>query len=200
MHLWLFFLIVAGVVALPGADMAFVVASALVGGRRNGMAALAGIVAGSACHMTMGALGIAAVLKVMPRAFNAVLLAGAAYLAWIGWSLARHGLTMSGDAAPAARLSTFATFRRGALTNLLNPKAYLFMLAVFPQFVRKEYGPIWLQAVELGAIAAVTQIAGYGTVALIAGRARPSANLARGVGLLLIVVAIATAIEGWRLR
>ena len=56
-------------------------------------------------------------------------------------------------------------FRRGMLTNLLNPKAYVFMLAVFPQFVRPEWGPIWMQAVVLGAIIIVTQLAVYSPIA-----------------------------------
>ena len=72
-HLWLFFVLVFGVVLLPGLDMAYVLASALVGGRRAGMAATAGIVAGGVVHVTMGALGIMAVLRLFPAAFNAVL-------------------------------------------------------------------------------------------------------------------------------
>ena len=197
---------VASVVALPGLDMAFVLASSLVGGRRAGFAAVAGIVAGGMCHMTMGALGVAAVLRVAPRAFNAVLLVGGVYVAWIGWSLARHGLALGDVDETKASVSRFTTFRRGALTNLLNPKAYLFMLAIFPQFVRKEYGPVWLQAAEMAVIVSLTQIAGYGAVVLVADRARvwlarsSSAQfaIARTVGVLLIAIAIATGVEGWR--
>lgn len=207
-NLWLFFLVVASVVALPGVDMAFVLASSLVGGRKAGFAAIAGTAAGAACHMTMGALGVAAILKVMPQAFNAVLIIGSLYLAWIGWSLARHGLTLADDSSTAPRLSLFATFRRGALTNLLNPKAYLFMLAIFPQFVRPEYGPMWRQALEMYLIGMATQFAGYGIIVFAADKARAwltrssSAQrvLSRAVGTLLILVAIATAIEGWRMR
>ena len=88
-HLWLFFVLVFGVVLLPGLDMAYVLASALVGGRRAGLAATGGIVAGGIVHVTMGALGIMAVLRLFPTAFNAVLLAGALYIGWIGltWTL-----------------------------------------------------------------------------------------------------------------
>ena len=206
--LFLFFLVVAGVVALPGVDMAYVLASTLLAGRRGGFAAIAGTVAGGICHTTMGALGIATILKVLPRAFNALLLIGSLYLAWIGWSLARSGISFAAEDAASVPVSTFTIFRRGALTNLLNPKAYLFMLAIFPQFVRAEYGPIWLQAVELGAITTVTQIAGYGLVTLAADGVRRwlgqsstgQMMVARTVGGLLIVVAIATAIGGWRVR
>src|ERR1043165_9065824 len=127
--LWLFFLLVAGVVALPGLDMTFVLASSLTG-----------VVAGGIVHVTMATLGVAVILQVMPKAFNALLLAGSIYVAWIGWTIFRSSIAL--DTAAQAERSWLATFRRGALTNLLNPKAYVFMLAVFPQFMRREYGPL----------------------------------------------------------
>ena len=227
-HLWLFFAMVFGVVLLPGLDMAFVLASALVGGRRAGLAATVGIVAGGVCHVTMGALGIVAVLQLVPAAFNLVLLAGASYIAWIGISLLRSPSVMSRpSAAPISLLplgeggakrrmrepqiaqrSQAATFRQGLLTSLLNPKAYLFMLAIFPQFLKPEYGDIATQAVVLWAIIALTQACIYGGMALAGDRmrawlaSRPSANawLARIVGGLLLATALYTAFAGWRAR
>lgn len=205
-HLWLFFVMVFGVVLLPGLDMAYVMASSLVGGRRSGLLATAGVVAGGACHVLMGALGIMAVLKLVPAAFNFVLLAGALYIAWIGWSLLRSRATLG--ALPATtRRSGAATFRQGMATCLLNPKAYLFMLAVFPQFLKPEYGALWLQALVLWAIIAACQAGVYGGMALAGDRvrawleSRPAANLlvARGVGAMLLAAAAFTAWEGWRL-
>lgn len=211
-HLSLFFVMVLGIVVLPGLDMAFVMASALVGGRRSGLAATAGIIAGGFCHVALGALGIMAVLEIFPAAFNLVLLAGAAYVAYIGWSLVRSqgmgGPEQEGEGEgqrPAAR-SQAATFRLGMVTNLLNPKAYLFMLAIFPQFIKKEYGPLWTQAIVLGLIIAACQAAIYGGMALGGDRVkawlstRPGAELglARGVGVLLMLVSLVTAAEGWR--
>ena len=206
-HLWLFFVMVFGVVLLPGLDMAFVLASALVGGRRAGLAATAGIVAGGVCHVTMGALGIVAVLQLVPAAFNLVLLAGAIYIAWIGVSLLRSRAAF-GDLPMQRPRSQAATFRQGLLTSLLNPKAYLFMLAIFPQFLKPEYGAIATQAVVLWAIIALTQAGIYGGMALAGDRvrawlaSRPSANawLARIVGGLLLATALYTAFAGWRLQ
>jgi threonine/homoserine/homoserine lactone efflux protein len=204
-QLWLFFALVFGIVVLPGLDMAFVLGSTLAGGRRRGFAALAGIVAGGVCHVVMNALGISVLLKWIPGAFNALLLAGALYIAWIGLSLMRS------DAAPAMRpdaprRSHAATFRQGMLTCLLNPKAYLFMLAIFPQFLRPEYGPIAAQALVLWLIIALNQLCVYGGLALMADRARawlqgkPEAGMlaTRCVGALLIAAAMFTGIEGWR--
>ncbi|MFT3761973.1 MAG: LysE family translocator [Pseudoxanthomonas sp.] len=204
-HLWLFAAMAFGIVLLPGLDMACVMASALVGGRRHGMAAVAGVVAGGAVHVLMGALGIMAVLRLWPAAFNGLLLAGAAYIAWIGLSLLRSRAASADTPAQAMRTQA-ATFRRGMATSLLNPKAYLFMLAVFPQFLRPEYGPLWVQALMLWLIVAVAQATVYGGMALGGDRlrnwlrTRPGADalLARGVGGLLIAMAVLTALEGWR--
>ncbi|MFY2556423.1 LysE family translocator [Corallococcus terminator] len=203
-HLWLFFVLVFGIVILPGLDMAFVLASSLVGGRRAGLSAVGGIIAGAACHVLVGATGVAVLLTVMPAAFNVLLWVGALYVAWMGLSLVRSPGAFS--ASSQGQRSALATFRQGALTNLLNPKAYVFMLAVFPQFLRPEYGPLWLQAVVLGAIIALTQAAVYGAIALVADRARgwlesrpsASARVGQAVGGLMMLAAVVTAIEGWR--
>ena len=212
-QLWLFFVLVFAVVILPGMDMAFVLGSSLVGGRRSGLFAVAGLVAAGACHVAAGALGIGVLLKLVPGMLHAMLLLGASYVAWIGWSLLRSRARFDDPSvgnAGAQRLHTpGATFRQAAVTNLLNPKAYMFMLAVFPQFLRvdrADFGPVWQQALVLGAIIAGTQAGVYGALALAAGSvrgwlgSRPSAGLAlnRGVGVVLILAAAITGIGGWR--
>ena len=205
-HLWLFFLMVLGVVLLPGLDMAYVMASSLVGGQRSGLLATAGVIAGGACHVLLGALGVLVVLKLVPAAFNLMLVAGALYIAWIGWSLLRSRVAFG--ASPSTRVrSGAATFGKGMATCLLNPKAYLFMLAVFPQFLKPEYGPLWLQALALWVIIATCQAAVYGGMALAGDRvkawlgSKPATDLllARLVGLMLIAAAAFTAWEGWHL-
>ncbi|HWG66291.1 MAG TPA: LysE family translocator [Rhodanobacteraceae bacterium] len=200
----LFAALVFGIVVLPGLDMAYVMGSSLTAGRRHGLAAVAGIAAGGVCHVAMATLGISVLLKVIPAAFNALLLAGALYIAWIGISLLRaesaFGMQVEGGA-----VSAWATFRRGALTSLMNPKAYLFMLAVFPQFLHAEDGPLWAQSLVLWMIIAITQLTVYGAVALAAAQARgwlvrrPAAGLvtARVVGTVLIGAALLTGFEGW---
>jgi threonine/homoserine/homoserine lactone efflux protein len=145
-HLWLYFLVVSGIIILPGLDMAFVAANALVGGKRAGFAAVAGIVAGGVCHVVMGALGIAAVLTLWPAMFNAMLLAGALYIGWTGWTLLRSSGAPGLSTVAATTHARRSVFVRGMATCLLNPKAYVFMLAVFPQFMAPDKGPLWIQA------------------------------------------------------
>jgi threonine/homoserine/homoserine lactone efflux protein len=204
-QLGLFFLLVVGIIALPGLDMAYVLGSALTGGRRNGLAAVGGIMAGGVCHVVMTALGIGALLRLWPGALDAMLWLGAAYVVWIGYAICRSGEAFL--PAPAAeRRSRWTTFRRGALTCLLNPKAYLFMLAVFPQFMRPEHGALWSQALVLGTVIAATQLAIYGGLACAAGgvrgwlAARPgyARMVGKGVGMLLVAMGVAVMLEGVR--
>lgn len=202
-HLWLFSLMVLGIIAVPGMDMAYVVASALAGGRKLGLAAVVGIVGGGMLHVAMATLGLGLLLTLYPLAFTVLLLAGSLYIAWIGWCLWR-GAAALGGVGRVPRLTVQQTMWRGVVSCLMNPKAYVFMVAVFPQFVRSEYGPLGVQAVLMGLIIASTQILIYGSFAWGAGsiepwlRCNPTAQVAigRGVGLLLMLAAGWTAWHG----
>jgi len=201
----LYFLVVFGVVVLPGLDMAFVLANALTRGLSASFAAIAGVIAGAACHVVLAVLGVAAILELWPALFNAMLVAGAAYVAWIGGALLRsRDGAFRVDAGSAGRQGS--VFLQGLLTNVLNPKTCVFMLAIFPQFLQPQQGSLWPQAFALTGINAVTQAGVYGTIAVLAHKARgwfeasPRANLliARSVGLVLVGTAVLTAARGWR--
>ncbi|MGH8233392.1 MAG: LysE family translocator [Rhodanobacteraceae bacterium] len=204
-HLLLFFSVVFGVIVLPGLDMAFVMGSSLALGRRHGLAGVGGIVAGGFCLVALTTLGIGALVETLPSTFNVLLLCGALYLAWIGASLLKSDTALA-VADVRGNGSVWRTFRRGALTCVMNPKAYLFLLAVFPQFLRPAYGTIWAQAAVLWLIIAVTQTGVYGAIALAAARARSSLLISpragrvasRIVGIVLIAVAMLTVCEDWR--
>lgn len=205
-HLWLYAVLVFGIIVLPGMDMAFVLASSLASGRSAGFAAVAGTVAGGFVHAVMSAFGIGLLLKLFPSVFNLMLIAGSAYVMWMGYSLCKGAAALS-EVHAQSKLSLQQTFMRAVMTCLLNPKAYIFMLAVFPQFIKPDAGqPIWLQAFILFVIGAVCQITVYGAVALAAARARDGLQrsassqiiIARAVGALLILTACWTLWTGWR--
>ena len=203
-HLWLFFILVLSVVVQPGMDMAYILGSTLTGGLRMGFMAIFGIMAGAVYHVTIGTLGIGVLLKLFPAAFDFMLLAGSLYIAWIGYSILRNAAAF--QLKPETKIqTTVQTFRRGVLTNVLNPKAYLFTLAVYPQFIRPEYGPLAVQAASLWVIVAVTQISVYGSVVLAANVVRrwltspdSAVIVSRVVGGILIAGAVLTAVSGWR--
>tara|TARA_R110002020_G_C16179115_1_gene764677 strand:+ start:170 stop:814 length:645 start_codon:yes stop_codon:yes gene_type:complete len=201
--LWVYTFLLFGIIVVPGMDMFFVIANALTGGRRTGFAAVAGIMLGGAVHTLFGALAVGIFTQLPGLLYQGLILAGAAYMAWIGWSLLSSAIIVAGIAVPRRR-SDWVAFRQGAITCLLNPKAYLFVMAVYPQFIRPQFGPIWSQALIMGLLTALMQFAIYGGLALAAGRGRDALVghpqwtiwIGRGTGALFLAVAVVTAWHG----
>jgi threonine/homoserine/homoserine lactone efflux protein len=126
--------------ATPGVDLLLTVSRTAQSGVRAGVMAALGINAGCALHALAAAFGLAALLAWSAAAFTLVKWVGAAYLVWLGMGMLREAWRPAAAAAataPAglAHVSPAADFRRGLLTNLLNPKVALFMLAFLPQFI-----------------------------------------------------------------
>jgi len=182
--------------------MLFVLASALTGGKRTGLSAASGMSAGGMVHSLYGALGVGMLAAWMPSLFLPLLVAGAAYMVWIGVGLMRSAITVNGDDAQASA-SVRKAFWRAVLTCLSNPKAYLFMMAIYPQFLKPDYGPIWMQGLVMGAMVAITQFTVYGALALTADKSRawlvssPAATIfiGRAAGFMLIAAALVTLWE-----
>ncbi|GAA4066146.1 LysE family translocator [Nonomuraea soli] len=159
----------AGVVMLgsmsPGPDFAVVVRRSVQSGRGHGMAAAAGIAVGVFFWVVAAATGIAALLAASALAFTVVKVVGAAYLLYLGvraWLAA--GRTAGPDASGApARGGRVSAFSEGLLTNALNPKVAIFMIALVPQFVSAGAG--MAQVLTLSAAALVTNALWFGALA-----------------------------------
>jgi threonine/homoserine/homoserine lactone efflux protein len=186
-------------------DMFFVMANGLAGGRKMGLAATAGVAVGGIYHTIFGALVVGVLLNVAPQLLTALLLASAAYMAWIGFTLVKSSITVESIGNSQAKTMQRA-FVQGFVTCVLNPKAYMFIIAVYPTFIQARFGPIWSQAVVMGVITVVMQCAIYGSVAVAAATGRdllvrnPVATtwVGRVVGLVFIVVALVTMWEALR--
>ncbi|MBL0374436.1 LysE family translocator [Rhizobium sp. KVB221] len=202
-NLWLFAILLFGIIVVPGMDMLFVLTNALTGGKQAGFAAVGGIMLGGAVHTLTGTLGVGVLSFVIPWLRNPLILAGALYMMWIGWTLVRSAITVDGVGVAKARPAS-AIFRQGLVVCLLNPKAYLFIMAVFPQFMKPAFGPLWPQAIAMGLMTVLMQLFVYGSIAGAAARSRdfllanPSATIWTGriAGALLIAAAIWTAWQG----
>jgi len=203
-NLWLFTLLLAGIIVVPGMDMIFVVANGLTGGRRAGIAATSGIMLGGAFHTLFGTIAVTALSTLVPQLAGPMLVIGAAYMIWIGYTLAKSAIVIDGIEASNLHRTT-RIFTQGLITCLLNPKAWLFILAVYPQFMRPEYGPFWRQALLMGALTLLLQGLIYGGLAIAAARGRATLVskpgitiwIGRAAGWLLVAVATLMLVEGW---
>lgn len=131
----------------PGADMMFTIASGVEGGPRAGLAAAFGISCGVMVHCCLAAIGLAAVVATNPALLDVIRWFGAVYLAWLAWQ-AWNASPVLNTAQGSATMWRAA--RRGFVTNILNPKVGLFVLAFLPQFTEPNAGPIWHQIIILG--------------------------------------------------
>jgi threonine/homoserine/homoserine lactone efflux protein len=201
-NLWLFAVLVFGIIAVPGMDMFFVIANALTGGRARGLMATAGVMTGGVFHTIFAALFVGATTALPSYVFTTILLAGAAYMAWVGWTLVRSSITVSSLGSEGAG-SMRQAFMQGFVTCVLNPKAYMFTLSVYPSFMLPGYGPVWSQALAMGLITVVTQASIYGGLGLAAAKSRdfltgyPAITIwiGRVAGALFLIVAAATVVR-----
>ncbi|MBK1871104.1 LysE family translocator [Aestuariivirga sp. YIM B02566] len=203
--LWIFFILLAGIIIVPGMDMIYVMANALTGGRKAGLTATFGIMAGGAFHTAFGVFAVVGMSQLVPQIYAPMLIAGALYMIWIGVTLARSSIVMGKVDGSSAR-SLLTIFAQAVVTCILNPKAWLFVLAVYPQFIRPAFGPLWSQALVIGIMVAAVQFAVYGGLGLMAAAGRnamagsPAFTIWSGrvAGLLLIAAALLTLWRGWQ--
>ena len=153
----------------PGPDMLYVTARSISDGRAAGVLSAFGIAAGTLVHITALALGLAALLAAVPLAYDVVRIAGAIYLVVIGLQLMLRPRTVS-DVARLPRSRLRIVFAQAVVTNVLNPKVALFLLAFLPQFVDPTAGAPVPQIVFLGLLFNVQGTLVNVAVALLASR------------------------------
>ncbi|MEU6283317.1 LysE family translocator [Streptomyces sp. NPDC047028] len=201
-HLLSFLALDLLLVCVPGADWAYVIATALRGSPVP--RAVAGLVSGYALHTVLATAGLAVLVAGSPRLLTALTVAGAGYLLWLGWSVLRRPAV---PAAAADRNPGGAEpvgdrpFLRGATISGLNPKGLLLYFSVLPQFLtlRGHHLPVPVQTAGLGLLHMACCAAVYLTVGLLARAllaARPAAARAvtrtsgaamLGIGAMLLV-------------
>ncbi|PCF94361.1 LysE family translocator [Vreelandella nigrificans] len=153
MELGLFIGALAIVYLVPGPDMLLVLHTSSTLGRGHGLATAIGLAIARGVHVALAGLGLAALFIAAPWLFDAVRYVGAAYLVWLALQLirARSSAPANQQEAPLQG-SYYMAWRRGLLTNLLNPKSLLFCSVLLPQFVHSEQGSVALQFTLLGAM------------------------------------------------
>jgi len=141
------------VVIAPGPDNILAIGRGLSQGRIAAALSSLGAGIGILLHTLAATLGLALVLQSSPVAFWGVKAAGAAYLLWLGWKAITSRSLIS--FAPTDRQPLLRVFVTGLLSNVLNPKPGLFVVAFIPQFVSPGRGPVALQMLGYGAVFAL---------------------------------------------
>jgi threonine/homoserine/homoserine lactone efflux protein len=122
----------------PGPDMSLFVAKTLTGGRRAGIAAMAGAMIGCVVHSLLAAFGLSALIAASPAAFLALKIVGALYLFWLAVDAVRNGSALSAMAGEPAPVQFWRTLALGLSINLTNPKVVLFFVTFLPQFIEAQ--------------------------------------------------------------
>ena len=184
------------VVASPGPDNVLAISRGLSQGRVAAALSSIGAGLGIMFHTVAAAQGLALVLQASPLAFWVVKAVGAAYLLWLGYKAISSRSLIS--FVPAEQQPLWRVFATGLLSNVLNPKPGLFVVAFIPQFTSPERGPVYLQMLGYGAIFATltalifTVLGAFASrlSAWLASRPRVVAAANVGAGLTFIVAGL----------
>lgn len=157
-------------VVSPGPDFAMVTRNSLMLSRRAGVLTALGIGLGVLVHVGYTLVGVGVLIQQSLWLFNAVKLAGAAYLVYLGAKMLRTRPGSAPDDRVAPAMSDRAALRTGFLTNALNPKTTIFIVSVFMQVVRPDTPLAVL--IGYGAFISLAHVAWFCLVALCFSSAR----------------------------
>jgi len=179
----------------PGPNMAYLAVLSVIKGRRAGYAATAGIALGLMIVGFVAALGLAALISNSYLGYEMLRWGGVAYLFWLAWD----GWQDTSEISPInseANEAQAKFFTRGLITNLLNPKAAVFYIAVLPTFV-DQHTSVLAQTVTLSIIYVFVATIIHGTIVSLAGTVRPLLEtpgrrrlIRRALSLILVGIAI----------
>jgi threonine/homoserine/homoserine lactone efflux protein len=178
----------------PGPNMTYLAALSLSSGMRTGLAAVTGIALGLATYGIIAAFGLAAVIDESPLLYSLLRWGGVLYLLWLAWESWTGGneaLSETGDER------SWAAFRRGLITNLLNPKAAVFYIAVLPEFIRPDGASVARQTLTLSIVYVSIATLIHATIVLLAGSLQSTiitANNRRIIRLAFALILVGIAI------
>jgi len=162
----------AALAIAPGPDNLYVLAQSALHGHRTGLLITVGLCTGLMVHIGAVALGVATLVMTSVTAFTVLKIFGAAYLLYLAWCAFRAGSALVPQSAGPA-LRPLASYTRGVIMNISNPKVAIFFIAFLPQFADPSRGPVAMQILLLGAVFMLTAIVIFAAICLAAGRIGP---------------------------
>jgi len=166
------------VIMTPGQDTALTIRNTLAGGRRNGLRTALGVSCGQVVWALAAGTGLAAVLAASEPAFDAIRLAGAAYLIVLGAQALRDAIRGGTEPTTTSPAGRARGFRQGLVSNLGNPKMAVFFTGLLPQFAPAE-GSALVTMLALGVLFAALTLAWLTLYAFAVARARDALSRPR---------------------
>jgi leucine efflux protein len=173
---WTFLAGVVVIILMPGPNSLFVLKTSMVQGPKHAWRALAAVLLGDGILILLSYLGLASMLLASPELFRWIRYLGAAYLLYMGVQilLSLRQPKANADAqevqAVAVAIKTGSVFRKSLLLSLTNPKAILFFLSFFIQFIDSGFTPNWLPYLVLAVVLEIISLL-YLTTLIYAGAA-----------------------------
>jgi threonine/homoserine/homoserine lactone efflux protein len=163
-----FSVLALGLALTTSPNMMYLLSRTITQGRVAGFISYLGVATASVIYLAFAALGLTGLLLAIPFAYDALRLAGTAYLAYLAWTTIVGKSPSPQGIQPLPIDSPRRLFVMGLVTNLLNPKQALFYLALLPQFIDPSRGNAELQFLTLGGIQIAISAAGNGAIMLLA--------------------------------
>ena len=162
------------IVLVPGPSVLFVIARGIAWGRAVAVLTVLGNGLGILTLASAVALGLGPLLTRSAAFTEGIEVAGGCYLLWLGTDALRHRRAHAAALAhqEPTRPGTASVVRQGFVVGLLNPKALVFFVAVFPHFVNRAKGSATVQLLVLGCVFAAIAVVCDGGWGLGAGTAR----------------------------
>ncbi|MGW4094287.1 LysE family translocator [Nocardia sp. NPDC004750] len=172
-HLAAFAFAALVIVAIPGPNVLFAIGRAFTLGRRPALLSVLGATLGSTVPLTVVVLGLGTILAASAILFTVIKFVGAAYLIYLGVMAIHDRKQMAAALESAAEKPAAGRIvRQGFVVGATNPKAYVLLGAVLPQFAVPEAGALPIQLLLLGAVCLAIQFVSNSSWALLAGTAR----------------------------
>jgi threonine/homoserine/homoserine lactone efflux protein len=194
-------------IAIPGPSVVFTIGRALAYGRAVALATVVGNSIGLLVIVAFVALGLGVVVQESIEVYTVLKLLGAVYLVWLGVQAIRHrhDFHLDPDAEVGPRVSFTRAMRQGFVVGVTNPKAFMILGAVLPQFVDRGAGNVQAQMLLLGLLAFTIGLLSDSLWALIASQLRTwfarsrrrgeAVGAAGGVSMIGLGVSLAVAGE-----
>lgn len=155
----------------PGPNMGYLAILSIHKGKKDGLFAVAGVALGLLIVGILAAFGVAAMISESPLMYQILRWGGVLYMLWLAWDGWHDEATETSAGTAHSKHDGFKYFRRGLITNLLNPKAAVFYVAMLPTFVNTQHA-VLTQTLSLTIVFVIIATGIHAMIVLLASKAR----------------------------